>query len=94
MATLDPTISNIHLIQIEKYWEIVIMTLEEIFEKEPERAYYLKKLVNDLNIEEQWLFYHTEPLYTAADLAGEQKLSDSQIKHYCYRADQTGWHLP
>jgi hypothetical protein len=48
--------------------------------------------INNISIEEQILFYHTEPLYVAADLA--RKIPNTeQIKHYLRIAAQNSWYV-
>ena len=98
MATLDVSTSNLHLLQIEKYWMLVAMALTEIFKGESETVRVLERAINNLDIQEQFLFYHTEPLYIAADLAkwteGEPELSERQITLYRSLIDRTGWQLP
>jgi hypothetical protein len=91
MATLDPSRSNINLIETGRYWNLVKRTLAEIFEKDTSIANELETSIYNANIEEQILFYHMEPLYTAADLAGKQQPSDDEVVRYFYLANQTGW---
>ncbi len=54
----------------DKYWELVRRTLADIFSKNPNDAQPLENEVRNSSPDEQVLFYHSEPLSTAAGIAG------------------------
>ncbi len=60
-------------IDSDKYWELVGKTLTDIFSKNPSDAQRdAKRLENEIknsSPDEQVLFYHSEPLSVAADIA-------------------------
>lgn len=75
---------------VDPYWSLVTRTLCDVFKGQPDAAETLRREVSTRPTDEQWLFYHSEPLDVAADLVAEQP-DDNQVKEYCRLADQCGW---
>lgn len=92
MATLDPSTSNLHLLQTERYWNVVRIVLSKVFNKEHNLANDLQNELTQLSSEEQYLFYHIEPLYVAADLAEYKGPldDDPRLLDYLELAQQMG----
>lgn len=76
--------------EIDRYWDMVKRTLEEVFQKSPSPADTLREDINKRPAEEQLQFYHAEPLDVAADLAGERP-TDDKVKAYRNLADLCDW---
>ena len=73
-----------------RYWELVRRTLKDVFSRDPSIADSLENEVRNSAQDEEELFYHSEPLSTAAEIAGEQ-LAPGDIDTYKkLRADVYG----
>ncbi len=58
-------------IDSDTYWKLVRRTLEDIFYKHGTDADGLEQWLTGRNPDEQILFYHSEPLSIAAEIADE-----------------------
>jgi hypothetical protein len=86
-------IDSIHLYpQVNEYWKLVKKSLDMIFNADSAQADTLRKEVTTWPPPEQLLFYHAEPLYIAADLAGQQP-TDPQVEKYINIAADSGWYV-
>ena len=65
----------------DKYWELVRRTLKDIFSKYASDANPLEREVNNMPPDEQFLFYHSEALSIASEIADEIP-TPSQIDRY------------
>ncbi len=87
MSILDP--------REYQYWEMVIKSLQDIFEVTPtessELVNTLVKRLHERPPEERLLFYHAEPLDVAAELAGEPA-TEPQIENYKTLANKFHWY--
>ena len=68
-------------IDSDRYWDLVRRTLGDIFHRNPNDASPLEHEVRTSPPEEQVLFYHLEPLSTAADIA-DREPTPQQIERY------------
>ena len=75
----------------EKYWELVKKTLDEVFQKDTGSADDLRRDVWTSPPDEQWQFYHAEPLDVAADLAGIEEITEEDVQDYRRIADDLNW---
>ena len=80
---MDTTTSkyDVSKIDADRYWELVRKTLEDVFFKDPDSVKPLESDVRSSSPDEQILFYHLEPLSTAAEIA-EAIPIPSQIVDY------------
>lgn len=75
----------------DRYWRLVKKTLEEVFGGKPNSADKLRRDVGTSPPDEQWSFYHAEPLDVAADLAGIGGITKKDVKKYRDIADDFNW---
>ena len=75
------SVSNPSQIDSDRYWELVRRALRDIFSKDPNDATPLEYEVKNSFPDEEILFYHSEPLSTAAEIADEIP-TQSQIDAY------------
>ena len=68
-------------LDFDKYWELVRKTLGDIFAKNPNAAQPLENEIRNSSPDEQILFYHSEPLSTAAGIA-EKVPTEKEVKKY------------
>lgn len=63
---------------IERYWRVLGRTLEDIFEVDSQSPAIkeLRQQIVESSEEEQFLFYHTEPLLVASDISGRPICDD------------------
>ncbi len=75
----------------DRYWRLVRKTLEEVFGKNPNSVGPLRRDVGTSPPDEQWSFYHAEPLDVAADLAGIGGITEEHVKKYRQIANGFKW---
>ena len=90
----DPKDPNIPYPKSNEYWRVVEATMTQVFNV-PARtaADCIKKLrfqFNDWPIDQQILFYHSDPLDVAADLA-QKRPDPAQINDYRALASKFQW---
>ena len=66
----------------KEYWHRVEWTLVEVFGLSATAAREYQRRINNSPVAEQVLAYHHDPLLVAADLAGIESLSQTQIDSY------------
>lgn len=74
-------------IDSDKYWDLVRRTLGDIFQKSPGDVKSLENRVRSSPPDEQVLFYHLEPLSTAAELAGTNPTQEEIERYKILRAN-------
>jgi hypothetical protein len=88
-----PIISSIREypdIDIEKFWKLVGETLYRVFKTPYDRIERVRGWINERPDQEQLLFYHSEPLDVAADIARERP-GRVEIDRYREIAKEHGW---
>ena len=66
---------------VEQYWQLVRISLKNIFSKSPNEADALQRTIENLPTAQQDFFYNEEPFNVAANLAGAEP-TDAQIERY------------
>lgn len=77
-------------IDSDRYWDLVRRTLGDIFHKSPNDARPLENDVRNSSPDEQVLFYHSEPLSIAAEIADKAPTQQDVERYTRLRANIYG----
>ena len=75
------SVSDPSKIDSDRYWELVRRVLKDLFSKDPNTAAPLEHEIKNSSPDEQVLFYHSEPLSTATEIA-DKIPTQGQIDDY------------